>query len=93
MTIRALLSRSDGSDELVDLAAWNAHKIPHNELLWIDAQAPSDDERALVERALSLDTVTLKALEATAESPDARVLVDGILVTVQTLASDLAAPA
>jgi Mg2+ and Co2+ transporter CorA len=93
MTIRALLSRSDGSDELVDLAAWNAHKIPRNELLWIDAQAPSDDERALVERALSLDTVTLEALEATAESPDARVLDDGILVTVQTLASDLAAPA
>ena len=93
MTIRALLSRSDGTDEPVDLAAWNARKIPHDELLWTDAEAPSDDERALIANALSLDAVTLEALAAPPATPDARVLDDGILVTVQTLASDIAAPA
>ena len=93
MTTRALLSRSDGSDEPVDLNAWNAHRIPDSELLWVDALAPSDDERALIATALSLDGDTLEALAARAETPDARVLDDGILVTVQTLASDIAAPA
>ena len=81
MTTRALLSRSDGSDEPVDLSAWNAHKIPDSELLWVDAQAPSDDERALIATALSLDGATLEALAAKPETPDARVLDDGILVT------------
>lgn len=93
MTIRGLLSHSDGSDEAVDLNAWNERKIRHDELLWIDAQAPSDDERALIETALSLDADTLQALAATAETPHARVLSDGILVNVQTLPSDITASA
>lgn len=93
MTTRALLSRSDGSDEPVDLNAWNARRIRDSELLWVDAQAPSDDERALIATALSLDGDTIDALAAKAETPDARVLDDGILVTVQTLASDIGAPA
>jgi magnesium transporter len=93
MTIRALLSRSDGSDEAVDLTAWNARKIRDDELLWVDAQAPSNEERALIGTALSLDADTLETLATQAGTPDAHVLDDGIWVTVQTLPSNIAAPA
>lgn len=90
--IRALRSRSDGSDEVVDLTALTAQEIGHDELLWIDTESPSDDERAMIATALSLDADTLEALAAPAGTPDASILKDGILATVQTLPSDLAAP-
>jgi Mg2+ and Co2+ transporter CorA len=92
MTVRALLSRSDGSDESIDLNAWRSRHIRHDQLLWVDAQAPTDDERALIAGALSLDAVTVEAIANAPPSPDARVLNDGILVTVQTLAPSIAGP-
>lgn len=91
MTVRALLSRSDGSDEAVDLTAWKTRRIHEDELLWIDAEAPGDDERALIESALSLHRGTLAALAAPDATPDAHALEDGILVNVHTLADDVRA--
>jgi magnesium transporter len=93
MTLRALLSHGDGSDEVVDLTGWRRRKIREDELLWIDAQAPSADERSLIQTALSLDAGTLEALATPARTPDAHVLDGGILVNVQTLPSNIAAPA
>ena len=92
MSIRALLSRSDGVDEAVDLNTWNGRRVREDELLWIDAQAPSDAERQLIAPALSLEVATLDALGNGAAVPDARVLRDGIMVTVQTLAANLSDP-
>ena len=82
MGIRALLSRSDGSDEAVDLAAWRKRPLKSDELLWIDAQAPSGDERDLVTGVLSLDAATFDALDSDGNQPDARILDDGVIVTV-----------
>src|SRR6187402_3330370 len=90
MTSRALLSRSDGVDETVDLESFDARAVREDELLWIDAEAPSDDERKLVASALTLDVSVLDALDVCVAEPDARVLGDGILLSVQTLAENLA---
>ena len=89
MGIRALLSRSDGSDEAVDLAAWHKRRLKQDELLWIDAQAPTEDERDLVTGVLSLDAATLEALDSDGDLPDARVLDDGVIVAVQTIDGDV----
>ena len=89
MSVRTLLSRSDGSDVEADLTTWRPRKIRDNELLWIDVQAPTDDERTLVASALSLDAGTLEALSDGAATPDGHVLDDGMLVTVQTLREDV----
>ena len=92
MSARALLSRSDGVDEAVDLETWDAREVRDDELMWIDAQAPSDDERGWIGSALALDVSVLDALDICAAEPDARVLGDGILLRVQTLAENLAEP-
>ena len=90
MTSRALLSRSDGVDEAVDLESWDARAVREDELLWIDAQSPSDAERKPIASALALDVSVLDALDACVAEPDARVLGEGILVSVQTLTGNLA---
>jgi len=90
MTSRALLSRSDGVDEAVDLESWDARAVRDDELLWIDAQSPSDAERKPIASALALDVSVLDALDACVAEPDARVLGEGILVSVQTLTGNLA---
>jgi Mg2+ and Co2+ transporter CorA len=89
MGIRALLSRSDGSDEAVELAAWQERPLKQDELLWIDAQAPSGDERDVITGVLSLDAATLEAVDSDDDLPDARVLDDGVVVTVQTIDRDI----
>jgi magnesium transporter len=89
MSVRTLLSRSDGSDLAPDLANWCPDKIRDGELLWIDVQAPTDRERTLVASALSLDTETLEALTNGAATPDGRVLSNGMMVTLHTLRDEL----
>ena len=89
MSVRTLLSRSDGSDVAADLTTWRPREIRDGELLWIDVQAPTDDERTLVASALSLEAETLEALSDGAATPDGHVLDDGMLVTVQTLREDV----
>ena len=92
MTVRTLLSRGDGSDATVDLTTWRPRTIRNSELLWIDVEAPTDDERSLVASALSLDAATQRFLDYGDNAPDAHVLDDGILVTVQTLRDDITQP-
>jgi magnesium transporter len=92
MSVRTLLSRSDGSDVSPDLTTWRPGKMRDGELLWIDVQSPTDDERDLVASALSLDDATLEALSNGPGTPDGHVLEDGMLVTVQTLREDVTQP-
>jgi Mg2+ and Co2+ transporter CorA len=72
------------------LTTWRPHEVRDDELLWIDVQSPTGEERSVVASALSLDAGTLEALSDRAAMPDGRVLDEGMLVTVQTLADDLA---
>ena len=92
MTSRALLSRSDGVDEAVDLESFDARAVRDDELLWIDVQAPTDDECTLVASALSLQAATIEALSNGPAAPDGHVLEDGIFITVQTLRDDVTQP-
>lgn len=89
MTVRTLLLRSDGSDESADLTTWRPGEIGDSDLMWIDVQAPTDEERTIVASALELETGTLEALADGAANPDGHVLGDGMLVTVQTLCEDV----
>jgi len=87
--MRTLLSRSDGSDVPVDLSTWRPRTVRDSELLWIDVQAPTNDERTLVASALSLEAGCLEALSNGATTPDGHVLDEGILVTIHTLREDV----
>ncbi len=89
MSSRTLLSNSDGADESGDLTTWCSREIRDSELLWIDVQAPTDDDRCLLASALSLGDGTLEALSGGDATPDAHVLDDGILVTVQMPREDV----
>ena len=88
MSVRTLLSRSDGTDVVADLATWRPSETSEG-LLWIDVQEPTEDERALLTSSLSLDDTTLEALRDDEAAPDAHVLDDGMLVTVRALGEDL----
>jgi len=88
MSVRTLLSRSDGTDVVADLATWRPSETSDG-LLWIDVQEPTEDERALLTSSLSLDDTTLEALRDDEAAPDAHVLDDGMLVTVRALGEDL----
>lgn len=89
MSARTLLSHSDGADESADLTTWCPREIQDSELLWIDVQAPTDDDRLLLASALSLEDGTLEALTSDDATPDAHVLDDGMLVTVQMPREDV----
>lgn len=86
--LRALLSRADGSDEEVDLTAWEPRELRESELLWVDAQAPTPVERDVILCALELEEATLKVIDERPDDPYASVLAAGILVTVQGLPPD-----
>ncbi len=92
MTVRSLLSRSDGSDDAVDLASWSPSRVGDGELLWIDVETPTEEERTLVASVLSLDDATLAALDDRAATPDAHVFDAGTLISVQTLRDDIDEP-
>lgn len=92
MSVRTLLSRSDGADVAVDLCSWRPRRSGDDELLWIDVQAPTDDERDQVAAALSLQAKTVEALSRGGDRrPDGHVLDEGILVAVHTLREDVSA--
>jgi magnesium/cobalt transport protein CorA len=83
MSLAALLSRGDGSDELIDLAAWGDRRIAKDELLWVDLIDPSDDELKTVGVALSLGKESVDALGSPAGGPSATVRGDSLEVVVQ----------
>ncbi len=88
MSIEALLSKSDGSDETIDLRAWQSRMIASDELLWIDAEALDADEIAIVRRAVGLSDKASESLETDRDRPVATVLEDAVEVVVLALADD-----
>jgi magnesium transporter len=73
MTVTALLSRGDGSDEAIDLRAF-AGAIDDDELLWIDLERPDAADLELVEATLHPTAHAMESLRSELGSPDARVL-------------------
>lgn len=88
MSIEALLSKSDGSDESVDLSAWKSRPISKDELLWIDLEAPDADDLKILRNAVDLSDEASDAIEAEPGSPDARVLENAVEFTVLSIADD-----
>jgi len=89
VSIRALLSRADGSDTEVDLADLSSHRIKGDELLWVDADDPTEDELDVVRKALQLTEDSAKAFTSVPSEPAARVLEDGVEVVVLALGDEL----
>ena len=73
MTITALLSRGDGTDEAIDLRAF-AGTIDDDELLWIDLEGSDAADLELVEAALRPTAQAMESLRSDLGAPDARVL-------------------
>ena len=88
MSIRALLSRADGIDTDVDLADISSRRVKRDELLWVNATAPTEDELGALRRSLSLTDESADAVKAVAAKPSARVLEDGVEVVVLALDSE-----
>jgi magnesium transporter len=89
VSIRALLSRADGSDVDVDLADLGPRRVKRDELLWVDAEAVTTDELEAMRRALKLTEESATAIESVPGEPNARVLEDGVQVVVLALGADL----
>lgn len=74
MTIRALLSASDGSDREVDLRDWRGEPVPDDHLLWIDVTGDEAEDLELVRDALGLDETAAEAMRERLRLPGASVL-------------------
>ena len=83
MSIDALLSRGDGSDEAVDLREAHSLAVADDELLWVDLVDPSADEIEVVSRALALHEESSDALSTPASDPTATVRGDAVEVVVR----------
>ena len=88
MSIRALLSRADGSDADVELADLPA-RLKSDELLWVDLAAASAEELDALRAALRLSDDSASAIGSTPSEPGARVLEDGVEVVVLALDDEL----
>ena len=88
MSIRALLSRADGSDAEIDLGDVTSARVKQDELLWVDALDPTEDEAGVVRKALKLTEESAKAFTSVPSKPTARVLEDGVEVVVIALGGD-----
>jgi magnesium/cobalt transport protein CorA len=83
VSIDALLSRGDGSDQAVDLRGARSVAVADDELLWVDLVDPSADELDVVTRALALRDESAEALRAPASDPTATVRGDAVEVLVR----------
>lgn len=88
MSIKALLSKSDGSDEPIELGNWGSRRLSKDELLWIDFESPGADELKILRGAVDASDDVLHALESDVGPPDARVLENAIELVVLSLADD-----
>ena len=88
MSIEALLSRADGSDEAVDLESMAPRRIAKDELLWVDLLAPTADEVTLVRDVLKLDDRAADALEHVPDRPSVTVQDGAVEVTAFEVAAD-----
>jgi len=83
MSIEALLSSGDGSDRAVDLREGAVDRIRDDELLWVDVSGDDESELRIVRDALGLEGDVAEALGGDlGEAPDARVLSDGVELTL-----------
>ena len=89
MTIKALLSRGDGTDVDVDLEKWKPKGERPDELLWVDVDRPTRADVESLSRTLKLDGHLIEAFESTSTTPDATVHEGTIEVTILALPGDL----
>jgi magnesium transporter len=85
VSIRALLSRDDGTDASIDLSSGDRVRIGKDQLLWIDLESPTSDERALVRTTLSLGDDVWERLAHSPDRPEAVVHADAVEVVVLAL--------
>jgi magnesium/cobalt transport protein CorA len=88
VSIKALLSKSDGSDEPIELGNWGSRRLSNDELLWIDFESPGADELKILRGAVDASVDVLHALESDVGRPDARVLENAVELVVLSLADD-----
>jgi len=93
VSIDALLSRGDGSDERLDLAFWKPHRLPEDELLWVDLVGNDADEVEILDRALGLSRAAVDALGEELEGPSARVIEAAVEICVLSLSAEAEDPA
>ena len=91
MSIRALLSRADGTDVEIDLGDITSRRVKQDELLWVDALDPTEDEAGVIGKALKLTEESADAFTSVPSKPAARVLADGVEVVVLAFGEDLGA--
>jgi magnesium/cobalt transport protein CorA len=82
VSIEALLSRGDGSDQAVDLREARSVAVSDDQLLWVDLVDPSAEELDVVARALALHDESSEALRTPASDPTATVRGDAVEVVV-----------
>ena len=88
MSITALLSKDDGTDEPVDLADWNSRELSNDELLWIDVDAAEDVARRRAGVA-TLATPSPRGSRRTQVQPVAHVHDGAVEVAILGFAEDL----
>jgi magnesium transporter len=85
MSIDALLSRGDGSDEMVDLRQGGRRRVARDELLWVDLVDPDGSDLAALRDALGLTEQVVEVLQGDLGEPAAAVLDDAVQVHVRAL--------
>jgi magnesium transporter len=88
VSMKALLSKGDGSDESIELRNWGSRALSEDELLWVDLESPDEDDLAVLRGAIRLSDDAAEALETDPGKPDARVLENTVEVIVLSLADD-----
>jgi magnesium transporter len=89
VSLKAFLFRADGSDESVELDGETAYRVARDELLWVDLEAPGQDDLGTLRAALGLDDRSIAALEAHPTSPGASVVNGGVEVVLVALADGI----
>ncbi len=89
VSIDALLSRADGSDDMVDLREASGRRPAEDELLWVDIVGAEPEDLEIVRRALGLTDAVVEALAAPIDRPRARVLDGGVEVALLAHAEEL----
>jgi magnesium transporter len=83
VSIAALLSRGDGSDEEVQLQADAAMELQDDELLWVDLVGPTEAEIGSVSGALGIGEEAAEVLRSPADTPSATVRGDAVEVVIR----------
>jgi Mg2+ and Co2+ transporter CorA len=89
VSIRALLSRADGTDIDVDITKSTSPRVKKDELLWVDAVSPDQGELSTIRHVLSLGDGSAATFESFPDQPKARVHDDAVEVVLLGLADDL----